>query len=538
MGLVWYTLAFMETYSPTKPKMSAMAAVTILLLLVTLLICLFPKPENDLFFELRIGGEILRQGRVPHHDVYSWTRSGVRWDVPEWLSFVCFAWAYQAGGFFGTWALMAVLTAAGAAAVWFPLARRLGLPWAFLLVNLMLLAMSFSIQERPYICTYMLLPVALGLLRRGREGHFKTLLLLPPLCALWANLHQGVVAFLGLLLLYVLGDAVTSRPQARRMLAIFAACAAASLVSPYGWGLYRNVFVTLHNHTLMANIIEWRPITSVPVAEIEPFVLLALLLLAALWFSRLPRLSDALVVAALFAEALLHVRNVALFAIGALPIATPHLQSAFGGLRERLHLPPVHLPPASRAAGCLLGFFAVFYVLTVGLVAVASLKRVGGTRGETLAALGADVARVSTFPQSACSYMQAQRFPPHLRLYNDLGIGGYIMWRLPQDPVFVDGRLDVYAGQKFDNALTLARSPGSPEWQALVRQYHFDCVLTSSRQEARAFAALPGWQLVYSDPPDRSLPRYRVLLCRPIIAKFIVHRVGSDARAGTKRPDP
>ena len=48
----------------------------LLMTLIALLICLIPKPENDLFFELRIGTDILRTHHLPHYDFYSWTERG------------------------------------------------------------------------------------------------------------------------------------------------------------------------------------------------------------------------------------------------------------------------------------------------------------------------------------------------------------------------------------------------------------------------------------------------------------------------------
>ena len=64
----------------------------------------------------------------------------------------------------------------------------------------------------------------------------------------------------------------------------------------------------------------------------------------------------------------------------------------------------------------------------------------------------------------------------------------------------MDGRLDVYTGRTFDNALILSREPGSSQWKSLVQQYDFDCVLTQNAPEAAAFAADPQWQLVFTYP--------------------------------------
>lgn len=533
------------------PERGVWIAATLLLALLAILLCLVPKPENDLFFELRIGTDILHSGRLPHVDTYSWTQRGAHWDVPEWGAFVLYALAFRAGGFFGTWLLMAVLTLAAAGVVWGQLARRLGLVWAWALTGLMLLAMSPCLQERPYAFTYPLLAVGLVLLARGRAGSTRALLWLIPLCAVWTNLHQGVLAFVCLILACAAGDALTAAgrrraetltapdllteagreraqrdetdpngwrgraARARLMLGAATACAGAALLSPYGWGVYRSVFVTLRDHQLMANVTEWNPISVLPPSQLPPFVLVAVIAFGALALSPRRNLADLFMLAGLFAEALLHARNTALFAVGGTLIAAPHIEAVLGELRRRL-------PPGSRTRAPLLTAFALLCVAGAALACLAGLRRAAGPLGLSPEGIGEAVARVPTYPAAACAFLDAEGFPSNLRLLNNFEVGGYLLWRLPREPVFIDGRLDIYAGRTFDDMLVLSRAPASPAGAALVQKYDFDCVLTTSRLQARAFAANPQWQLVYADPPGSRSPHARLFLRRrPAFAALI-----------------
>ncbi len=523
----------------------ALIAGTLLLSVVTVLLCLIPKPENDLFFELRIGSDILYHHKLPHADTYSWSNRGTRWDVPEWLTFVLFALAYRMGGFFGTWLVMAVLAVATAWAVWLPLARRLGIAWAWALSNLMLLALSPFLQERPYAFTYLLLALSLAILTRARESQPRLLLWLPPLCALWTNLHQGVVVLLCLLLASALGDALTVAWRRRhvappdllapdwqatlarqneaihnvvrrawRTLGTAAVCTGAAMLSPYGWRVFRNVFITLRDRTLMANVTEWNPVTVVPPAQLQAFGLVSVLVFAAFAFSRKRSLADALALAGLFGEALLHARNISLFAVGGVVIAAPHFASCLQEMRRwRL----ASRRPSRRALSVAL---ALAYTLIIALVCLVSLRRAVGTVEHTPEGVGEAVAQVPRYPADACAFLETEGFPPNLRLLNNFEIGGYLMWRLPSEPVFIDGRLDVYAGRTFDDNLVLAHGQRAAAWAALVNEYDFDCVLTTSGREARAFAADPQWQLVYIDTNSRQ--RCRILLRRrPRFASLI-----------------
>jgi hypothetical protein len=544
-----------RTISPLPDaKRGTVVAVTALLVLITVLFCLIPKAENDLFFILRTGTDILHTGRLPHTDMYSWTRFGVRWDVPEWGAFVLYALAFGVGGFLGTWVLMTLLTLAAVGLVWGILLRRVGVAWAFFLTCLMLVVLNPVLQERPYAFTYLLLAGALLLLGRGRTGQRGALIGLVPLCIVWTNLHQGVLAFVGLILAYAVGDGLTmlwrrweeasapapdlltpeGQERARRvaenpdgwrrhasralaMLGTALACAGAALCSPYGVGVYRNVWVTLHDHTLMANVTEWNPVSVLPVTELEPFGLAAVLVFGSLAVSRRRNLADALVLAALFVEALLHARNMALFAVGGMVIAAPHFASALEEWRRlRGGAKPLRRGP-------LLGVLAVVFAGGVALVAWGGLRRSVGPRGFSAAGIGEAVAKVPGYPSRACAFMDAEGFPSGLRMLNDFETGGYLMWRLPREVVSVDGRLDVYVGRTFDDMVTLARRPASPAGAALVRQYNFDIVFTTRSRVAQAFAADPShWTLVYADPPGPHSQHARIFLRRrPTFAALI-----------------
>ena len=493
----------------------ALVAGTLLIALITALLCLMPKPENDLFFELRTGTEILTLHRLPHFDTYSWTNRGTRWDVPEWLAFALYALAFRVGGFFGTWLVLAVLTVVAGWLVWFRLRRIMGTASGFFLTTLMLLAMKDTLQERPYAFTYLLLAASMGILLTARDGRPKFLFWLPPLCVLWTNLHQGVLALVVLLFVYALGDAITAisseqnGKSAWRMLGTAAACTGAVMVSPYGWRVYWNVLITLRDRNLMANVTEWNPVTALPLTQLEPFLILAALAFGSLALSQKRSLADTLAVAALFGQAVLHARNISLFAIGGTLILAPHLSSTIPGLRRALGLSPTPIPRP-----LFLSIFALLLVTTLSLVSFVSLRKEIGPRGYSRAGIGEAVAGLPGYPEDACAFMDAEKFPTNLRLLNGFETGGFLLWLRPAQLVFVDGRLDVYVGQTFDDMLVLARTPGSPAWAALVQRYDFDCVVTTHKQEADAFAADSSWELVYRDPKRPNRPRCRILLRR------------------------
>lgn len=530
-----------QPLTPTKasPRVSKSGLILGLLILtvVVVFLSLIPKPENDLFFELRIGADILSSGHLPHFDTYSWTNRGIRWDVPEWLSFVIYAAAYRQCGFFGVWLVMVSMTVLTVWTVWLTLAPRLGFAWAFQLTNLMALALSDYIQERPYVYTYLFLALSLSKITKAREGRLRLLLWLIPICAVWTNLHQGVLVLVCILAAYTVGDLMAlalrkpnfanereqgdARRRALWMAASTVACALAAMASPYGWRVYWNVYITLRDRTMMSNVTEWNSIAVVPPAQIAAFLMIALLTLAAVIASRKLSIADALVLGALFVESMLHARNTALFAVAAVIVARPHFEAVVDRLRRYLG------ESSGVARNAAIGFVGVLYLIAVCAVGVASLKPAIGPQGYSVEGIGEAVARVPSYPSGAVDFVRSSGLPSNMRVFNNFSIGGYLMWTLPSQPDFVDGRLDVFAGRTFDDMLVIDHGHGSPAWVDLVRTYDLDCVITTSRSVATAFAGQPDWAVVYADEPRKHHSRCVVLLRRRPKFASVIAKSGS-----------
>jgi hypothetical protein len=85
------------------------------------------------------------------------------------------------------------------------------------------------------------------------------------------------------------------------------------------------------------------------------------------------------------------------------------------------------------------------------------------------------------------------------RMLNEYTYGGYLIWALPEQKVFVDGRADVYewTGVMGDLAdwATLQADPN-----VLLDKYRVDfCLMSRVAPMSRVLPLLPGWKMIYSD---------------------------------------
>lgn len=525
------------------------AACAILVVAVAILLCLRPKGGHDLFWQLRAGADILTSGSVPREDVYSWSARGTRWDVPEWGAFALLALAYRAaGGFAGTWLMLVAMASATALIVLAALLRQARPPTALALALAMLLAMSVFLQQRPYLFTFLFLAIGVAIMQSPRRAQIWWLV---PISVAWANLHQGVVVMAAIVGAAAAGDLaqgwyVRRRERARgrgastdpvdaadllnrgrrRVLVAFL-CLGAAMASPYGWSIYRNIYVTLRDPDAMRLVREWSPVTMMPADKVWAFYLLAAIVVASLLLSR-RRVGwgDALPLAGLLGQSFLHVRHVPLFAIAGVLISATHVESALDRLAPRGILRTL---AGEGRHGRLVGAgFVVILLAAVASAGVVELGKAIGPKGWTLEGVGEASVRLGSFPEDACAFVEAQGFPPNLRIYNDYDMGGFLIWRLPSQPVFMDGRNDVYTGPVLEDFVALRNARGPGEVREILDRRDFECVITTAGSEIRAFALdADQWIPVYAEPKGplphgrgrcwillRNRPEFRDLIMR------------------------
>jgi hypothetical protein len=101
------------------------------------------------------------------------------------------------------------------------------------------------------------------------------------------------------------------------------------------------------------------------------------------------------------------------------------------------------------------------------------------------------------FPVRAVEYLRQHAVPGPM--YNTYGYGGYLIWALPGQKVFIDGRGDLYeVGGAFSDYLEVSNL--KPAAFAVLRFYGIrSCLLERSEPFATVLSAHPDWQQAYSD---------------------------------------
>jgi hypothetical protein len=83
-------------------------------------------------------------------------------------------------------------------------------------------------------------------------------------------------------------------------------------------------------------------------------------------------------------------------------------------------------------------------------------------------------------------------------LFNDYNFGGYLIWRLfPASKIFVDGRLEIYAGEVMDDYISVINSKN---YDSILNKYAINTIMIRpGRKVNKAIIRSRKWDMVYFD---------------------------------------
>jgi Tfp pilus assembly protein PilF len=466
--------------------------------------------DFDLGWQLATGRWVAQHHHVTSVDVFSYTVAGEPWIYPV-SSGLVFYLAYLLGGY----ALISWLGAAacvGSVALLLRCNKAAGAALAILAVPLI----AWRTSPRADMFSVVLFAAFLSLLWENYRTGRARLWWLPLLMLAWVNLHFGFAAGLALIVAYVgveLSEVVFG--EARRQAAMqrlrhtsgwLIAAAFATLVNPWGWGIYRALFRTADTAQQHLRIGEWNSLPmswgafssafSLRETQGTIYVFLAVALVAAL-LALLQRQVGAagLLLSATYAP-VHQVRMGAIFACVVVVVAGPVLATAVVDLGPYVRQPRMR-SIAAWTAVCLVAALALlrsFDLVTNRHYARAVDESTFG------AGLG------WWFPERAVEFAERENLPGEI--FNTYDEGGYFTWRLgPQRRDYIDGRAIPFGATRMQRASQLLMlSPDSHNWQQEADRYHINTIILSLARfdgiqlvNLKGFCDSRDWRPVYLD---------------------------------------
>lgn len=384
--------------------------------------------DYDLGFHLRTGEWILQHGTVPRVETFTSSAMGRPWVAYSWLFEILLTACMRRFDLVGVVLLGVVMRLLIALAAWDLIRRLLPRFWPAVGLTALVVGVSGLLNgPRPVLFSNLFLIVVLDAVFISEESRSaRPLWFLLPLFALWANVHIQFIHGLCVLGAFALepwlarlfGQAPRPGVSIFQRWANLGACTLATLVNPYGIGVWTLLWTFLKQPKFYDMIMEMK---AADFRAGYHYVVLAMTIAAGFALGRQKHVRPALVMLFIFAteQGFRSLREMWFTAlIAAVVIAVSWSESR------------------STASTSLTGLFGLREKFAVGICTVALIG--AGARyfnlNNDLLWMGVH----GSFPEVAARYVESH----HLRgrIFNNYDWGGYLMWRLPENLVSIDGR--------------------------------------------------------------------------------------------------
>jgi len=462
--------------------------------------------DPDLWGHIRFGSDIIEKGEIPRTDSYSYTAYGKPWINHEWAAEVIFACLFRHLGSRGIIALRLVsLIILGVVIRHLQRGVSCGLEWQVIVAWLVISTASYGLCFRPQLFSYLFFTLLLVLLIRKPRGYRALTVVI---FFIWANTHGGFLVGVGALALYSVftcADALSKRlpREAARAILFFAAAMAATLINPYGIGLWS--FLCSSVSTGRHYLLEWAAIPAAGLSFTDFKALGVVCILSAI-ISRKPWNGWLAILTLLCGLASLrHNRHMPFFAIAATFFLPEHLN----GMVERLRNP--------------FGEFTTrdphpLALLYVG-VSLCTLAAIPAYRGRSAYSV---YVPADQYPVAAVRWMKEHRLRGNCAVF--FNWGEYLIWHLHDTlKVSIDGRYEtVYPARVIDDNFGFFFAGHG--WRSLIDRYPTDMILVHPLNPVTPnIEKLSGWALVFSsDTASLFLKRQAfpsLAAQRPVIAR-------------------
>ena len=409
--------------------------------------------DPDIWWHLQSGRWIVDHGTLPVTDPFSAYGEGKPWVAYSWLFEITMYGLVQLCGergvlvyvLFGIWLVMiAIHRIIGTRCTDFSLVS------GFMAVSILALSKMFT--PRPWLLSILFFAITLEVVLSLREGkQSRWFWALPVAYAVWANVHIQFIYGLGLLGLACLAPLIDRICQPysgiqptmvwggerwRQLVGIIAACALATLITPHHVRLY-SIVVELAAQTGMWEYTQ--EMQALPFRSIADWAVLGLFSVALmhLGWKRSWSSFEILLMAVAAVSAFRGQRDVWFLVLASLAILVLRQSSAAN--------PSVPVLPGLRVAP----------IACVVIIGVAFILQ---HRGFSEARVQDNTAKI--YPVRAAAFVEEQKYSGPL--YNHFNWGGYLIWRLPQLKVSMDGRANVHGDERIKKEL--ATWGGEPQW--------------------------------------------------------------------------
>lgn len=444
--------------------------------------------DPDFGWHLRMG-QVIRESGIPKGDPFSYTMPSFPFVDHEWLTNVIISKLFplvDRTGLAGISAVLVLLTliiASRGGVISISGKRNLFLKdslhkkigFEYLGVNIVFLLSAAVIFPfagvRPQVQSWFYLSILLWLLfKKGAWKKWRYAV--PILILLWSNLHGSFAVGITTLFAVVTLRIIRRRSVQVDEVVVLLLSILATFINPYRGRLWGEVWMQITDSKLRWTINEWKPaltMLNLPVAAS-----IALFCVFVWKQKKIFKLEELVLFFAFLAQAMASRRHLPLWIIVATPLAVKAIYHFY--------------QQVSKIKGGVERFKKAYRIawLAVLLIVVSQVS---------FDLQGASLTEENFYPQKALRYLQTNM--PEGEIFSRYGWGGYLIWKLPEKKVFIDGRMPSWrweaypaqeTGSAFDDYTDLLA--GEIEYKEVFDKYSVDTVLWETPYPKTLFGKL------------------------------------------------
>lgn len=508
MKLPLYWFVGMKTKDSENARTASERLIQVVLLLLIFIIAARTPLDSDMWWHLRSGEVTWQTGQVLTRDIFSFTRMNMPWTNHSWLSQVGMYLLYRAGGAFALGGVVALLATISMGLTLAQMEAPALVKSVVTIIATLVTAWVWS--PRPQLTSLVLFSLVAYLLYLYKWKSINRLWSLPIIFVLWSNLHAGYT--LGLILIGTLiageclnhclgftGQEILPFRKIGFLIGWGVICGLVVLINPNGIRTWLVPFQTVGIQSLQNFVSEWASPDFHVIGQ-QALLWLVFLCLTAIGLSNQRLDGYDLVAMVVFGySAFLARRNFGPFALIAAPILARHLWSAIQCWWERIE-------PRLVASSTILARIyqrvltglgkssKVNPLFNLGIVAFLTLAAVFKLYVVTYPPL-VSIYEGETNPVKAVEWIEHNQ--PTGNLLNSYDWGGYLIWKMRDFPVFIDGRTDLYNDEIIGQWMCVVNA--GQGWQEVLDHWNIHLILVEPDRPVVALLTENGWHKAYQD---------------------------------------
>ncbi len=402
-----------KNLSRFRPK--TLALIVFLLFLVFSWVILFfigsVALDPDFGWHLRMG-ELITKSGIPHTDPFSYTMPSYPYVDHEWLLNIFLHFLYPMIGMVGLSAILATIAIAALIVI---------IPRSMVIYSLVPATYVFSVMlsrfaVRPQVISWLYFAFLVRIFS-SLERWKRWRVFLPFLIFVWGNTHGSFALGIVFILIYIVTGAIQRRRIDSVDAVVFLLSVGATFLTPYGGRTWWEVWMTLTDGSLHSRIIEWFPSYSRP--EFGLIATVAFIALIVVKFRSLVHPHTIIFLGVSGVMAGMSLRHVPYFVFLSVPIILQWFVSMHGTARR--------LQGGERRFWI---FYMILCFVSTGFLSIDVFRMVPTAY---------DRSQAGAYPGIAVQYLD--EYPHEGNLFTLYGWGGYVLWKLPDKKVFIDGRM-------------------------------------------------------------------------------------------------